>query len=52
MSAPLPVAAARDQRFENGGVRGSAGCDIDNGHADARQAPSGPPVIEASPLSA
>ena len=47
----LAGACARDQRFEDRGMRGGAGGDIDDRHADAR-GPSGPPVIEASPLSA
>ena len=38
MSAPLPVRAARDQRFQDRGMRGGAGRDIDDRDADARRA--------------
>ena len=39
MSRALAVCAtARDQRFEDRGMRGGAGGDIDDRHADARRA--------------
>ena len=38
MSAPLPVRVAREQRFQDRGMRGGAGRDIDDGDADAGSA--------------
>ena len=38
MSAPWPVRRAADQRFEDRGMRGGAGGDVDDRHADARGA--------------
>ena len=47
----LAGAPAPDQRLQDRRMGGGAGCDIDD-DMPTRAAPSGPPVIEAGPLSA